>query len=115
MSQRTDCVVKKFAKCKPGEVSISSITWAELCCGMDTQNHENEIMGLLEKLMPRDFGVDAGIVFGQLSRQFPNRKSSFDRMIAAHALALDVILVTNNLADFEMYRPAGLVLENWTL
>ena len=35
-------------------------------------------------------------------------------MIAAHALSLGVTLVTNNPADFEAYKPAGLVLENWT-
>ncbi|MDR2000661.1 MAG: type II toxin-antitoxin system VapC family toxin [Zoogloeaceae bacterium] len=113
MNQRPDSVIQKFAKCKPGEVSISSITWAELCCGMDTHNNKNEIMELLGRLMPQAFGTDAGIIFGQLSQQFPNRKSSFDRMIAAHALALGVILVTNNLADFEVYKSAGLMLENW--
>lgn len=33
-------------------------------------------------------------------------------MIAAHALSLGMIVVTNNAADFEMYTDAGLVVEN---
>ncbi|MCL2021791.1 MAG: type II toxin-antitoxin system VapC family toxin [Betaproteobacteria bacterium] len=115
MSHNPDSVSKKFSECKPGEVSISSITWAELCCGIDTHNNKNEIMSLLGRLMPQDFGVDAGVVFGMLSQQFPDRKNTFDRMIAAHALALKATLVTNNMADFEVYKPAGLMLENWAL
>lgn len=34
-----------------------------------------------------------------------------DRMIAAHAIQADAILVTNNLADF--HNIPGLSLENW--
>lgn len=36
---------------------------------------------------------------------------SLDMLIAAHALALDVLLVTNNAKEFE--RIDGLKLENW--
>jgi predicted nucleic acid-binding protein len=35
----------------------------------------------------------------------------FDEMIAAHALALDAVLVTDNLRHFRMVD--GLVIENW--
>jgi tRNA(fMet)-specific endonuclease VapC len=34
-------------------------------------------------------------------------------MIAAHALSLGVVLVTNNAADFQLYIPHGLQVENW--
>jgi tRNA(fMet)-specific endonuclease VapC len=56
---------------------------------------------------------DTAHVFGMLSQRFPDRRSSFDRMIAAHALSLGVTLVTNNTADFDLYQVAGLKLENW--
>jgi len=36
---------------------------------------------------------------------------SYDLLIAAHALSLDLTLVTNNLREFE--RVEGLRLENW--
>lgn len=49
-------------------------------------------------------------MFGELSQKFPNRKNSVDSMIAAHAIVLDVVLVTNNVSDFELY---GITIENW--
>jgi tRNA(fMet)-specific endonuclease VapC len=114
MDECQEFVIARFARCKIGEVSLSSITWAELCCGMDTHNDQDEMMTLFRKLSPREFGMDAAAIFGKLSQQFQNRKNSFDKMIAAHAISLDVTLVTNNTADFEIYKPAGLKLENWT-
>jgi len=71
-------------------------------------------MALFARLSPRNFDMDAAVVFGRLSQQFRDRKSSFDRMIAAHAISLDVTLVTNNTADFLPYQSAGLKLDNWT-
>jgi len=35
-----------------------------------------------------------------------------DKLIAAHAISLNVVLVTSNIRDFSAY--SGLVLENWT-
>jgi tRNA(fMet)-specific endonuclease VapC len=39
------------------------------------------------------------------------RRDALDKLIAAHAVALDVTLVTSNLSDFDSYP--GLRLENW--
>lgn len=38
-------------------------------------------------------------------------KDALDKLIASHALALGVTLVTNNEADFRSY--SGLVVDNW--
>ena len=113
MKENPEQVIARFAKCKVGEVALSAVTWAELCCGLNKHNSVDQMMQLFEMLSPRDFGIEAAEIFGMLSQKFPNRKSSFDRMIAAHALALKVILVTNNVADFEIYKDAGLKIENW--
>ncbi|MEN9866560.1 MAG: hypothetical protein RL748_2150 [Pseudomonadota bacterium] len=46
--------------------------------------------------------------------RFANRersKDAMDKLIAGHAIALDITLVTNNIADFVRYP--GLRLENW--
>ncbi|WP_253306812.1 hypothetical protein [unidentified bacterial endosymbiont] len=66
---------------------------------------------LLRALERVSFDRTAAALFGQLSQQFPQRKSSFDRMIAAHALALKVVLVTNHVADFERYSANALQIE----
>jgi len=39
------------------------------------------------------------------------RRDALDKLIAAHALALDITLMTNNTRDFIPY--AGLKIENW--
>jgi len=106
-------VIRRFAQCKSGEISLSAITWAELCCGMDEHNSQEELMTLFARLSPRNFDMSAAVIFGKLSQQFPSQKSSFDRMIAAHAISLDVTLITNNTADFLLYQSAGLKLDNW--
>ena len=101
----------KTANCVAG---VSSITWAELCCGLEVHHSPPELTAPSNSLVIKDFDVQAAAFFGTLSRQFPARKNSFDRMIAAHAISLGITLVTNNAADFALYADAGLVVENWT-
>ena len=106
-------IVAKFDNYRRGEICISSITWAELCCGIK-KDGDGITEQLLNILAVVPFGVEEGRIFGKLNELLPNRKANLDRMIAAHALSLGVTLVTNNPADFEAYKLAGLVLENWT-
>lgn len=112
MEKQPAAVIARFKQCRQGEVVMSAVTWAELSCGLDTHNHGAQFEGLLKAISVLPFDVKAATIFGQLSQQFPVRKSSFDRMIAAHALATQVTLVTNNMPDFSQY---GVPLENWTL
>lgn len=42
-----------------------------------------------------------------------SRKDALDKLIAAHARSLDVVLVTNNPKDFARYP--DLMNENWLL
>lgn len=111
MNEQPDAVIARFRQCRKGEVVISSITWAELCCGLNIHNDETQFADILSAIDVVPFDIKAASVFGELTQKFPNRKSSFDRMIAAHAISLDVILVTNNTSDFELY---GMAIENWT-
>ena len=115
MREQPEAVIKRFSKVRRGDVAISAITWAELCCGLDIYNSKDEMFNLLAKLDQRPFDFKASALFGELSQKYPNRKGSFDRMIAAHALSLDAVLVTNNEADFAVYVESGLRVENWTI
>ena len=65
---------------------------------------------LKNKICVVPFDDKAAQIYGQLTQQFPNRKGNFDRLIAAHAKALQSILVTNNTEDFQLY---DIPLENW--
>ncbi|GHT82186.1 ribonuclease VapC [Betaproteobacteria bacterium] len=111
--EKPPSVIEKFATLRKGEIAISAVTWGELCCGLNTKNSQAQMDALLAKLEPVAYDNDAAYAFGMLSQRFPDRRSSFDRMIAAHAISLGVTLVTNNTADFDLYQDAGLRLENW--
>ncbi|MFX8278020.1 VapC toxin family PIN domain ribonuclease, partial [Acinetobacter baumannii] len=39
------------------------------------------------------------------------RKDALDKLIAAHAVSLDITVVTNNEKDFSRYP--GLMIDNW--
>ncbi len=112
MNEQPEEVIAKFKTCRKGEVIISAITWAELSCGLNIHNAEVQFEEILSAIKVVPFEIKAASIFGELTQKYPNRKSSFDRMIAAHAISLDVILVTNNVADFELY---GITIENWTI
>lgn len=105
-------VAKRFDACRKGEIVISAITWAELCCGISKDGHDvvEQILTILD-ILP--FGIEQGRLYGKLTALLPNRKANLDRMIAAHAMTLGAVLVTNNTSDFEIYEPHGLKIENW--
>ncbi|MFZ3193485.1 MAG: PIN domain-containing protein, partial [Moraxellaceae bacterium] len=61
-----------------------------------------------------DFDAEAALRYGEIRAALKRAGQLIgdnDLLIAAHALALDAILVTNNTREFE--RVGGLKLENW--
>ncbi len=112
INQQPPEVIERFSHYRKGEVIISSITWGELCCGLN-KHGAAIVSNLLALLDVAAFDAKAAEIFAALSIKHPNRKANFDRLIAAHAIALNVPLVTNNAADFVVYEDSGLVIENW--
>lgn len=110
-------VATRFAQCYTGDVIISSITLAELeygvvCSGEQQPHNRATLSSLLEDLVVSSFDSTAAIAYGFVRLAARERKrDALDKLIAAHAIALDVILVTNNVNDFAGYP--GLRLENW--
>ncbi len=101
-----------------GEVGISAITYAELRFGVENSARVDENMGRLERfLLPLEivaFDAEAARHCGRLRRGLKLAGcpvGSNDLLIAAHALALAAILVTNNVREFS--RIDGLCLERW--
>ena len=64
MKEQPESVIRRFAACKPGEIGVSSITWAELCCGLNVHNSQSEMATLLSRLTAKDFDMDAAVLFG---------------------------------------------------
>ena len=67
---------------------------------------------LLRGLPVLPFDALAALAYGRIIAQCGwGRGHDYDRMIAAHAISSDSILVTNNKADFRDIP--GLSMENW--
>ena len=112
INQQPPEVIERFSQYRKGEVIISAITWGELCCGVN-KHGKSVISALLQLLEVASLDIKAAEIYADLSIKHPNRRANFDRLIAAHAIAIDVPLVTNNVGDFTVYQDSGLVIENW--
>jgi len=109
-------VARHFAQCFVGDVVMSAITYAELQYGAAiSQNPEKEIINLaalIEDIEVAPFDQMAGLAYGPIrTATRGSKKDHLDKLIAAHAVALNVVLVTNNQKDFVKYP--GLTTENW--
>ena len=78
----------------------------------DPVGDRQKVQTFLSLVMVHDFDGRAAEVYGDIVRIFGVKRSSFDRLIAAHAIALGKTLVTNNERHFA--GVPGLVVENWT-
>lgn len=109
-------VQQRFNQCFYGDVVISSITLAELEYGVaassDPKRNKKALAVLLEDIIVAPFEEVAAAHYGQLRHASPKRKGdALDKLIAAHAKALGLIVVTNNEKDFRKYP--GIDIENW--
>lgn len=110
--------VRQAFKKHNGQMSISAVTWGELVYGAEHSSQPEKNLHIIESMAARlevlAFNQEAATHFGQLRAEL--RKSGtpigpYDMMIAGHARAEGLILVTNNIREFE--RVPGLRLDNW--
>jgi tRNA(fMet)-specific endonuclease VapC len=116
MKHQPEQVAQRFSQCAVGEVVMSAITYAELEYGVAvTANPVRErqhLLALVEDIVVAPFDQIAGSAYGPVryaTRE--SRKDHLDKLIAAHAIALQVVLVTNNTKDFRRYPELN--IENW--
>jgi len=111
-------VAKKLLGSTPDAVAVSSIAVAELRYGAEKsarpKGNHCRLDLLLEDLRTLEFDLDAGAAYGRLRTALEARGTPIgpnDMLIAAQAIAHDLVLVSADLAEFE--RVEGLRLENW--
>ncbi len=110
-------VFERFRQYQLGELAVSSITASELAFGVEKSGSERNKQALKKFLSPLEilpYDEQAVWHYAQLRHDLQSKGQtigSLDMLIAAHALALDVVLVTNNTKEFE--RIERLKLENW--
>jgi tRNA(fMet)-specific endonuclease VapC len=118
MRQRPPEVVERLRTLGPSRVGVSVITALELREGAELSRHPDEyhrrIDVFLAGIRPLALPIEAASAGGRLRamlRKAGTPIGDLDALIAAHAVALGVVLVTNNLREFS--RVHGLQLENW--
>lgn len=101
----------------PSEVCISAVTLAELRYGAD-HRQSKKLHGLIDtfvaSVLVMPFDEAAASTFGKTAAELARAGtpiSELDTMIAAHAISLDLTLVTNNTKH--LGRVPLLRLDNW--
>ena len=118
IKQKPPEVLVRFNSYEVGDIAVSSITVAELQFGVrKSQQPERNQHALAQFLLPLtvvDFDQTAAATYGEVRASLERQGQPIgplDMLIAAHALSQKLILVTNNVAEFDKVQ--GLVVENW--
>ncbi len=118
IKQQPPSIIERFLAHPVGDIGISSITVAELAYGVSKSRQSSKNRHALEQflapLQVAGFDQAAAWSYGRLRGQLEAKGTpigSMDMLIAAHALSLEVRLVSNNVREFQ--RVPGLRLENW--
>jgi tRNA(fMet)-specific endonuclease VapC len=117
--RRPSEVRERFERLKPGQMIMSVITYGELYYGASKSKQRAEALVQLGEMV-RDIPVEdlkstASQEYGMIRAALEKQGrviGNNDIWIAAHAMALNVTLATNN--DREFLRVTGLSVENWT-
>jgi tRNA(fMet)-specific endonuclease VapC len=112
-------VISELRSREISKIGISSIVLSELEYGVfKSQNSDKNRLALTKFITPFDviaFDDMAAKKYGQVRSELERSGAPIgplDTLIAAHALAIDATVVTNNVKEFS--RVSGLKYENWT-
>ena len=113
-----ELVLARFAACSVGDTVMSAITYAELIYGAEISSSKDPVadkkavIALTDAVPVEPLGAEIAQAYASIRKAAPGRTAgALDRLIAAHAVALGAIVVTNNEKDFLRYP--GVQVENW--
>ncbi len=111
-------VIKHFSQIEISQIGISSITLSELFYGVskssEPQKNQMALMQFIAPLEILPYDDEAAQYYGSLRTYLERQGSpigSLDMLIAAHALSIACILITNN--EKEFIRIPNLKIDNW--
>ena len=117
LKKRPENALKSFNR-NSGKLCISSITFAELMHGVENsarpEHNLQQVEDFISRLQVLNYGTHAAAHYGNIRASLERIGKPIgvnDLHIAGHARSEELVLVTNNLAEFE--RVEGLELENW--
>ena len=116
--KKLDGVLRRLQRYRVSDIGVSAITLSELEYGVakSTKPQQNKL-ALAEFLAPIEilpYDDMAAQQYGELRADLERKGTpigSLDMLIAAHALSLKCVLVTND--EIEFRRVPGLKVENW--
>ena len=119
INEKPDKVLRKFELYPVYEFGISSITHVELQYGVEKSNYKNINQSALDEfLLPLTIlpfhGKKLVTCYGEIRASLESKGQTIgplDMLIAAHALSLDLTIVSNNIKEFSRIR--NLKCENW--
>ena len=116
--KRRPVEVLKMFNTNASRMAISSITLSELIYGAEKSPNVDQNLEAIEEFISHlevlPYDAKASQHYGQIKATLERKGETIgenDIHIAAHAISLGLILVTNNLREFK--RVANLALENW--
>lgn len=113
---RGTCALR-ITEMQPDDLCTSIIVAAELRFGVEKKGATGlaeRVEAALSRLPVKALCSDADRVYGKLRADLERQGRSIganDMLIAAHAIVIDAVLVTDNIEEFA--RIPGLRLENW--
>lgn len=118
IKKKPEKVIRRLQELSLSDVCISSITLSELEYGVEkSERRDRNKIALAKFIAPIEVIVYDDLAAAQYGgiRSYLEKNGmpigALDILIAAHSLAHDLILVTNNEREFK--RVPGLKLENW--
>jgi tRNA(fMet)-specific endonuclease VapC len=118
INKKPETVYQKFKKVNLDNIFISAISEFEIKYGVEKSQKSdhnkkilNEFLGFLN-ILP--FDSESASVAGSIRNRLEKKGQvigPYDLLIASHAIAKDIILVTNNEKEFK--RIKELKVENW--
>lgn len=119
INEKPAAVLRAFRAHEAAGLGISSVTAAELFFGVARTGSQRNLTALRQFLGTLEiaaFDAAAAEVCGSVRAWLATQRTPigpYDALIAAHAQAIGVTLVSNNTREFE--RVPGLRVENWAL
>jgi tRNA(fMet)-specific endonuclease VapC len=110
-------VLARLQRFHPMNIAVSSLTVAELAWGVaksGSPRNRTALESFIASFTVMPFDGNAAFVYGDLRARLQRAGKPIgpiDMLIAAHALSLDMTLVTNNEREFR--RVPDLRIENW--
>ena len=102
-------VVSRAAECADDDLAISAIVFGEAAHG--SRHGKAPPLEVLERSITRIPVVPFDDAAARAYAGLPFKRGSYDRLIAAHALAVGATLITANIGDFA--DVPGLSFESW--